>query len=114
MEMSSYNNIIKNEPVISYLDEPKNENINPHKNSCEKCCTCNSTADRCPVNCSEFGDLFILDREFGGSYRSFSFCSLICLPVTLPTNSLLCGPCALYNIFRNKCANNSDSINYLC
>ena len=115
MEMSSsYNTNITTQPVISHLDEPKKTDLNPHKNSCEKFCTCNSTAKRCPTNCGEFGDHFILDREFGGSYRSFSFWSCICFPVSLIRNSMYFGPCTVYNVCRNMCAQNSDSKNYLC
>ena len=115
MEMSySYNTIISKQPVISHLDEPKKTDINPHKNSCEKFCTCNSTANRYPINCQEFGNTFMLDRNFYNDAREFSCYSFLCFPVTLPTNSLLCGPCALYNVCRNKCANNSESKNYLC
>jgi hypothetical protein len=113
---SSYanSNIITTQPIISHIDEPKKKNINSHKNSCEKCCTCNSTADRCPINCTEFGNLFMLDREFYSNKREFNICSCICFPVTITANSLFCGPCTIYNVCRNKCANNSKSKNYLC
>jgi hypothetical protein len=116
--MSVSTTYITTQPTISYLDEPskrsKKNELNPHKNACEKFCTCDSTAERCPTNCSEFGDTFILDREFGGSHRSFSFYSCICFPVTLPTNTLFCGTCTLYNVSRNHCAKNKESKNYLC
>ncbi len=120
---SSSNHIttpITTQPVVSYLDESSKKkivnDINPHKNSCEKCITCNSTADRCPINCYEFGRTFVLDedRPAGGSYATFSFYSCCCLPVTIPLNSLFCGPCTIYNLLRNKCDDNKDDKNYLC
>ncbi len=112
---SSYadSNIIKTQPVISYLDEIKKD-INPHKNSCEKCCTCDSTGERCPTTCQKFGDLFILDRDFNSDTPQFSCYSFLCLPATLFANSIFYGSCTIYNVCRNKCANNEKSKNYLC
>lgn len=118
--MNNSNNIISSQPIVSYLDKTtkqKNDiNINPHKNACEKCCTCNSTAERCPINCSEFIDTLVVDedREFGGSYKSFGMYSCCCLPVSLPTSLIFCGSCTLYNIARNKCDNNDPYKNYVC
>lgn len=111
---SSY--VITTQPVFSHQDKtsPVN-NINSHKNSCEKFCTCNSTENRWPVNCDEFCDTFKLgDDNLSNGAKQFGFYSCCCLPFTLPLNSLLCGPCVLYNVCRNKCAHNEEDKNYLC
>jgi hypothetical protein len=103
------------EPIISYLDKSsKDIEINSHKNGCEKWCTCNSTAERYPVNCSEFIDMFKLTDDHENGVKKFGLCSFICFPFTLPFNTIMCGPCALYNVMRNKCGNNEKSKNYLC
>ena len=115
---SSYNKkTITTQPIVSHLDTTKTtkskiNNINPHKNSCEKFCTCNSTGDRCPVNCQEFGKMFKLYEDNHG--REFGFYSCVCLPVTLPINTLMCGPCTLYNMCRNACDENKENKNYVC
>ncbi len=108
--------LITTQPVFSHQDQTSQINdLNPHKNACEKCVTCNSTKDRWPVNCREFENTFKLsdDNSYHGA-RNFSFWSCCCLPITLPMNTLLCGPCTLYNVCRNKCDNNEESKNYLC
>ncbi len=115
---SSSKTHISTQPIVSYLDKTSkksNIDINPHKNSCEKFCTCNSTTDKCPVNCSEFGNTFKLyeDKSDNGT-KKFGFYSFCCLPVTIVSNTLLCGPCVLYNLCRNKCDNNKESKNYIC
>ena len=110
---------ITTQPVFSHLDKPQPSKppntINSHKNSCEKCVTCNSTAEKCPTTCSEFSNHFILndDNDYDGN-RNFGLYSCCCFPVTLPVNILICGPCTIYNICRNKCDNNEESKNYLC
>ncbi len=114
--MNSSSNVITVQPIVSYQDKTyKNTQINSHKNSCEKCVTCNSIAERYPINCDEFINTFKLrdDNNYSGS-KNFGFYSFCCLPVTLPINTLCCGPCALYNVCRNKCANNKENKNYLC
>ncbi len=114
--MNTSSHIITAQPVISYLDKSsKNTEINSHKNSCEKCLTCNSTAERYPINCSQFFNLFKLqdDTDISG-YRNFGLYSCCCFPVTLPLFTVLCGPCTLYNVCRNKCGNNEESKSYLC
>lgn len=115
--MNNSHKVITNQPIISYHDENlKQSAINAHKNSCEKWCTCNSTAERYPLNCTEFGNMLVMDmdRDVGTSYTTFGCYSCCCLPITLPLSSLLCGPCTLYNIARNKCAHNTEDKNYLC
>lgn len=116
--MNSSSNPITTQPVFSHQDKTYKKSctdINPHKNSCEKFCTCNSTAERCPVNCTEFGNQFKLyqDKSYNGS-RKFGLYSCCCFPVTLPVNTLFCGSCTLYNVCRNKCDNNKEDKNYLC
>lgn len=115
--MNSSSKVITAQPVFSHLDKsskPQNT-INSHKNSCEKCITCNSTAERCPTTCEQFGDLFKLrdDNTYNGQ-RQFGIYGCCCLPVTLPLNTLCCGSCTIYNVCRNKYANNKESKNYLC
>jgi len=119
--MNTSSKIIKIQPIVSYLDKDKdktyksskNIEINHHKNSCEKCITCNSTAERYPINCSEFFDTFKLyeDKGDNGS-KQFGLYSCCCFPITLPFNTICCGSCTLYNISRNKC--NNTKKNYLC
>ncbi len=114
--MNKSSNFITNQPsysnkdIISYLD--KSTTNNTHKTKCEQFCTCNSTANRCPVNCKEYCNTFKLYEDSHG--HSFGLYSCLCFPVTLPVNTILCGPCTLYNISRNKCNNNTESKNYLC
>jgi hypothetical protein len=118
--MNSSSNPITTQPVISYLDKSSKKKTefdpNHHKNSCEKCITCNSTRERCPINCYKFGRTFVMDqdRPSGGSYATFGFYSFCCLPFTLIINSLFCGSCTIYNVLRNKCDHNKDDKNYLC
>ena len=111
-------NTITTQPVFSHqdkLDKQPNNDINSHKNSCEKCVSCDSNKQNCPTTCQEFGDHFKLgdDNSYNGN-RNFGFYSCCCFPVTLPVNTLICGPCTVYNICRNKCDNNEKSKNYLC
>jgi hypothetical protein len=118
--MNSSSKVITAQPVISYMDKSSkktqiNSQINSHKNSCEKYVTCNSTAHRYPVSCDEFLDMFKLrdDNDYSGS-NNFGMYSCCCFPVTLPFISICCGPCALYNICRNKCNDYEENKSYLC
>jgi hypothetical protein len=115
--MNFSSKVITTQPVFSHLDKTskKLHTINSHKNSCEKCITCNSTAERCPTTCNEFGIMFMLyeDKADNGS-KQFGLYSYCCLPCTLTFNTLFCGSCVIYNVCRNKCANNKESKNYLC
>ena len=117
--MNSSSKVITTQPIVSYLDKDKTyksskNEVNHHKNSCEKCVTCNSTSERCPVKCSEFGDLFKLYEDNVNGSKKCGLYSSCCFPVTLIFNTLFCGSCTLYNVSRNKCANNKESKNYLC
>ena len=118
--MNTSSKVITTQPIISYLDKTsKNRDICPHKNSCEKCFTCNSTADRYPIDCDEFSDMFKLYEDRGnGGKKKFGLYSCCCFPITLPFITLCCGPCALYNICRNACndtkKDNNTKKNYLC
>ena len=115
--MNSSSKVITVQPVFSHLDKKSKfpHTINSHKNSCEKCITCNSTAERCPTTCNEFGKMFMLyeDKAYNGA-KQFGLYSCCCLPFTLTFNTLFCGSCTLYNVCRNMCKNNKESKNYLC
>ena len=116
--MNSSSKVITTQPIFSHLDKKSkkpNTKFNLHKNSCEKCITCNSTEERCPVTCEEFGERFKIYDDHGDNGESqFGIFSLCCLPVTLTFNTIFCGSCTVYNVCRNKYANNKKSKNYLC
>jgi hypothetical protein len=113
--MSNSSALNTNQPVIYYLEKSTiNNNNNTHKNKCEQFCTCNSTKDKnCPKDCDEFINGFNV-KCLASDDDIFDCFSCLCLPITLPINSIFFGPCAIYNALRNKCDNNKDSKNYLC
>jgi hypothetical protein len=101
--------VIEQQPVFSHTDNSQKKS---HKCACEKCITCNSTGNRCYVNCDEFLDSFKLDSADYG--REFSFWSCFCLPVVLVHQTFLCLPCTMYNICRNGCQSKDTNKNYIC
>ncbi len=63
-----------------------------------------------PSNCDKWIDC--LKTNNGLYNETDECCTLLCLPIKFPLNLILCGPCALLNIFCNKCKKTKDQ-NYL-
>ncbi len=106
-------NTITTQPIYSHTDKTCNQvdsDTNSHKCLCEKTLTCNSTASRFYINCEEFFNSFYISD----GVKKSSCCSFICFPAVLVHNLVLCLPCTMYNISRNKCAKNKEDKSYLC
>ncbi len=62
-----------------------------------------------PINCNEWCRCL---ETHDHTHQPSICCTMICCPIKFPLNLILCGPCTLYNILRNKC--NNTQKNYLC
>ncbi len=63
----------------------------------------------CPINCNEWVECL---ETYDHTYKQSTCCTIICCPIKFPLNLIFFGPCALYNMLRNKCHDTNK--NYLC